>query len=267
MPPTRPLRRHLQFTSSRWGSRAQLGHLPRIQCRLFRVSEGKRRGPPHPQEAAIIAFLRERKLNECSLARQEKPLLSKIWWTVKCIPRLLKELIYIGVQYSHWRMLNPRLPAVKGIVVKSRTGRFFYDFVTYQYLSDLNQSMTHQSETHRIHFRKTAFIEILNKTVEPWGLFCEARGESMQPTFSGQPAIAYASNAYIDNQDIKLGDVVWFLGPERYSLGASWLCKRVAALEGDRIWTIGRGRMPYIYEVQFVCFFILILQPPNRADS
>ena len=251
MPPMRPLRPYLQFTNSRWGSRAQLRHLPRIQCRPFQASEGKRRGPPHPRETATIAFQRERQLNECSLARQEKPFLSKIWWTVKHIPWLLKELVHVVVQYTHWRMLNPRLPAVEGVVVKSRIGRFFYDFVTYEYLSDLNQSMTHPSETHGIHFSKSAFIGRLSTTVEPWGLFAAASGTSMQHTFSGKPAIIYASHAYIDNQYIKVGDVVVFVGPEKDYTGADWLCKRVAALEGDRIWTIGRGRMPYFYPILF----------------
>ena len=259
MPPMRPLLHRLQITSSRWGSRPQPGHLPRIQYRLFRASEGKRRGPPHPKETAIIASQREWLLKECSLAREKKPLLSKIWWTVKHIPWLLKELVYIVVQYTQWRMLNPRLPEAGGFVVKSRIGRFFHDFVTHEYLSFTNQSMTHQFDTYRIRLIKLKFIYILNVTVKPWGLFSATRGQSMQPTFGGNPAILYASYAYIDSQDIKLGDVIIFLAPERNDFGTRLFSKRVAALEGDRIWTIGQGRMQYIYAVRFFLFLYIDL--------
>ena len=264
MPPMRPLRPHLQITSSRWGSRPQPGHLARIQCRLFRVSESKPREPPHPTETAFKASKREWMLKECSFARQKKPLLSKIWWTVKHIPELLMELVYLVVQYTQWRMLNPRLPKVEGVVAKSRIGRFFYDFVTHKYQSFDNQSMTHQFDTYRIRLIKLNFIEILNKTVKPWGWFSAARGKSMQPTFGGYPAIGYASNAYVDNQDIKVGDVIIVLGPERYDLGTRWISKRVAALEGDRIWTIGEGRNQYIYEVRI--FLFLYINPPTTAS-
>ena len=259
MPPMRPLRPHLQITSSRWGSRPQPGHLPRIQCRLFSVSEGKRRGPPPPKETALTASEREWMLQECSLGRQKKPLLSKIWWTVKHIPWLLKVLVYIAVQYAQWRMLNPRLPGVEGFMVKSRIGRFFHDFVTYEYQVVTNQFMTHQSNTNRIRL-----IDILNMTIKPWGVFSATCGNSMQPTFGGKPAIVYSSKAYIDNQDIKLGDVVAFLGPERNYLCRGWLSKRVAALEGDRICTIGKGRMQYVYSVR--SFLFLYIDPPTTAS-
>ena len=259
----RRLRPHLQFTSSWWGSRPQLGCLPRIQCRLFRVSEGKRRGPPYPKEAVFIAPDRECMLKECSLARQQKPLLSKIWWTVKHVPWLLKELVYLVVQYTQWRRLNSRLPEVEGFEAKSRIGRFFYDFVTHEYQSFVDQSMTHEFDTYGIRLLKHKFINTLNMTVKPWGLFILTRGPSMQPTFAGKPAIVYASNAYNDNQDIKLGDVVLLLGPERNDLGTRWFIKRVAALEGDRIWTIGQGRMQYIYAVRF--FLFLYIDPPTTA--
>ena len=261
----RPLRPLHQIASSRWDSRPKPGHLPRIQCRLFRVSETNRGGSPPPKNTVFTASHRERFLKECSLARQKKPLLSRIWWTVKHMPWLLKALIRIAVQYAQWRMLNPRLPEVEGVVVKSRIGRFFYDFVTYQYQVVISQSMTYQSNTHRPRLiNLAAFVDILNIAVKPWGVFIKVRGNSMQPTLSGKPAIVYASNAYIDNTDIKLGDVVIFLGPDRDYLGPSWLGKRVAALEGDRIWTIGVGRMQYILPVRF--FLSLYIDPPTTAS-
>ena len=235
----RPLRPHLQLTNSRWGSRPRLGYLPRVQCRLFRGSEIRKRESPPREETALTASERERLLKDCSLARQKKSLLSKVWWTVKHTPWLLKDLVYTVLRYTQWRMLNPRLPEEVGFVVKSPLGRFFHDFVTYEHQSVT--IMTHQSVTYRLHSVEPALLVILNTTVKPWGLFTICRGDSMQPTFGGKPAIKYSSNAYIDNQDIKLGDVVTLLGPERNYIRVSWLGKRVAALEGDRIWTIGKG--------------------------
>ena len=255
----RPLRPRLQFTSSQWGSRPQPGQLPRIQCRLIRGSETRRREFPPREETGLTASEREWALEQCSLARQKRPLLSKIWWTMKHVPWLLKELVYLVVQYTQWRMLSSRLPEVEEFVVKSRIGRFLYDFLTYEYQSVTALSMTHQSDTHRIGLiRKLTFIDILSTTVKPWGLFSQGMGDSMQPTFIN-PAIKYSSNAYNDNQDIKLGDVVAFLGPERNYLGTGLLCKRVAALEGDRIWTIRQGRMQYIYAVRVFLFLFVSL--------
>ena len=264
MPPMRPLRPLLQNTNSLWGSRPQLGHLPRIQCRLFRGSETERGGSSHRKKTAFTASEREKLMKECSLARQKKPLLSKIWWTVKHTPWLLKELVYIGVRYTQWRMLNPRLPEKEGVVVKSRIGRFFYDFVTHQHKSVTSQFLTHQSVTYQIRVIKPAFLDILGMTVKPWGLFSRSCGDSMQPTLGGNPAISYSSNAYTDNQDIKLGDVVDVLGPGRNYLGPSLLTKRVAALEGDRIWTTGQGRMQYILPVRF---FLSLYIDPSRTAS
>ena len=159
-------------------------------------------------------------------------------------------------------MLNPRLPEKEGFVVKSRIGRFVYDFVTYEH--QFVTIITHQFVTNRFHSVKPALIFILNTTVKPWGLFTVCSGESMQPTFGGNPGITYASNAYIDTQDIKLGDVVFLLGPKRNYSGTSWWTKRVAALEGHRIWTIGVGRMQYILPVRF--FLSLYVDPPTTAS-
>lgn len=254
----RPLRPLLQIASSRWDSRPQPGHLSRIQCRLFRASETKRSGSPNRKETPLTPSEQERLMKEY---RQKKPLLSKIWWTVRHTPWLLKMLVYTVVRYTQWRMLNPRLPEKEGVVVKSRIGRFFYDFVTYQHESVTYQFMTHQGAIRLIY---PAFIAALNTTVKPWGHFATSSGDSMQPTFGGNPAISFASKAYTDNQDIKLGDVVTLLGPERKYIGQCLLGKRVAALEGHRISTTGKGRMQYILEVRF---FLSFHVDPSRTAS
>lgn len=261
MPPMRPLRPHLQIASSRWGSRPQPGRLPRVQCRLFRVSETSRRISAPLKETALTASERERFLEQCSLARQKKPLLSKIWWTVRHIPWFLKELVYTVVRYTKWRMLKPRLPEKEGFVVKSRIGRFFYDILTHEHRSV--KIMPHQSVTVTFH---PALIEVLNKTMRPWGRFSNSSGNSMQPTFGGNPGIQYSSNAYNDYQDIKLGDVVCVLGPKRNYI-TCWITKRVAALEGDRIWTIGKGRMQYILPIKRNEIFALGDNPQRSTDS
>ena len=258
MRPQRPL---LQIASSRWDSRPQPGHLSPIQCRLVRASETKRSGSPDRKETPFTPSEREWLMKE---SREKKPLLSKIWWTVKHTPWLLKEMVYTVVRYTQWRMLNPRLPEKEGVVVKSRIGRFFYDFVTYQHKFVTNQFMTHQFVTRPICLIYPAFIVALNTTVKPWGHFAQSSGDSMQPTFGGNPAISFESKAYTDNQDIKLGDVVALLGPERNYIGQCLLVKRVAALEGHRILTTGKGRMQYTLQVRF---FLSLHVDPSRTAS
>ena len=261
MPPMRPQRPLLQIASSRWDSRPLPGHLSRIQCHLFRASETKRSGSPNRKETPFTPSERERFMKE---SRQKKPLLSKIWWTVKHTPWLLMQLAYTAVRYTQWRMLNPRLPEKEGVVVKSRIGRFFYDFVTYQHKFVTNQFMTHQLVTRPIRYIYPAFIAALNTTVKPWGYLGQSSGDSMQPTFGGNPAILFESNAYTDNQDIKLGDVVSLLGPERKYIGQWLLFKRVAALEGHRILTTGTGRMQYTVPVRY---FLSLYVDPSRTAS
>ena len=56
----------------------------------------------------------------------------------------------------------------------------------------------------------------------------------MQPTIPAQPAPVYCSFAYINEQDVRRGDVVAVLLPERYG-SKGYISKRVAALEGERI--------------------------------
>lgn len=109
---------------------------------------------------------------------------------MKHTPLLLITLVYRGVQYLFWRMRNPGPREEKGVVVKSRIGRFFYHSVT-----------------------QLRLYSLLNKSMQPWGYFHQSEGDSMQLTFAGNPAICYASYAYIDSYDVDPGDVVIVLGP------------------------------------------------------
>ena len=128
-------------------------------------------------------------------------------------------------------MRNPRPSGKEDVVVKSRIGRFFHDFVT-------------QEE----------FFWLLNTTMQPWGEFATNHGRSMRPTFSGNPAISYSSYAYVDGQDVSVGDVVTVLGP-KYDRGRGILLKRVAAIEGARIYLKwGQYNTQEIREVKFLLF-------------
>ena len=57
----------------------------------------------------------------------------------------------------------------------------------------------------------------------------------MEPTLSAHPSIQYSSYAYVDTQDVSRGDVVSLIGPQ-YDDEKATVTKRVAALEGDRVW-------------------------------
>ena len=73
----------------------------------------------------------------------------------------------------------------------------------------------------------------------------------MEPTLGGNPGILYSSHAYIDRDDLKVGDVVMVLDID-FDAKRGGIVKRIAGLEGDRLWvTTGRYRTPYILLVRF----------------
>ena len=154
---------------------------------------------------------------------------SKIWWIMKHTPLLLITLVYLGVRYLVWRMLDRRTREKKGVVVKSRIGRFFHEFVA-----------------------QRRFHSLLKKSMQPWGFFHLNVGVSMQPTFAGNPTMFYPSYAYIDTYDVSPGDVVAVLGP-RYDDDQIAYYKRTAAVGSGRIW-VSRGlhRLAKIVQVRLI---------------
>lgn len=233
MPPLRPLHHLLQITSPRWGSKPQPIHAFQIQRYLSRGGRSEEKGFPYLQRVSA-SHGRTDLLGRLSFPREYMPTLGKIWWTTKWTPLLLFTLIYYGLRDLFCGRQIPRPPTERRVVVKSRIGRFFYDIVG-------------QPEC----------FELLNTTIQPWGCFRRNNGNSMQPTLGGNPAILYTSYAYRDSQDVKLGDVVLVLGPD-YDDTKRHMCKRVAALAGDRIWTTGPYRTHSIVLVRTFYFFTII---------
>lgn len=229
-PSLRPLQPLLQTTTLRWSSRPRTSHAFQIQQYLLygtkREEEGYLHLVPYRSSATHKELLRMWRF-----PRKYKPIYSSIWWTMKWTPRFLKWLIVLGVQYPSWRMQNPR-----NAVVKSRTGRFFYELV----------------------FTQPGFYDLINTTIQPWGFITLPTGTSMQPTFSGNPSISFTSFAYTGIEDVSIGDVVTVLAPD-YDAGKGFLGKRVAALDGARIYVAkGPNGTPEIIRVHPSCSFGLL---------
>lgn len=137
----------------------------------------------------------------------------------------LTELVFHGVRYPFWWRTEK-----KWVVVKSRVGSFFNDFLV----------------------DNPKVWRLLNTTVQPWGFFHYSTGRSMEPTLGGNPGILYSSYAYIDRDDLKVGDVVMVLDIDFDAKRGGGIIKRIAGLEGNRLWvTTGRYRTPYILPVRF----------------
>lgn len=95
---------------------------------------------------------------------------------------------------------------IKGVKINSRVGYFFFGL-------------------------GFGCVRILSMMVQPWGILSVGLGPSNEPTMPAPPAPIYASYAYIDKRDVKRGDVVSVMNPD----GKGFMCKRIAALEGDWI--------------------------------
>lgn len=205
MPPLRPLPPLFDVATFRWisSSRLRSGHAFHIQRRLFHGAKTKK---------IALAADRMRKEDSIGLSfpRPYSPFWDKFKWTTRCIPQFLTGLFRYGARYLI--MWTPPFQEEKGVVVKSRIGRFFYHFVT-----------------------QPGCLELLNRTMSPWGAFIRGSGRSMLPTLGANPSIGYVSWSYVDKRDVRRGDVVDMLGAK--FTGA--LCKRVAALEGERVWVTG----------------------------
>lgn len=138
-----------------------------------------------------------------SFPRETMPSWAKMWWIFLHVPSLpigLMRLIGKSL-YQSWT-----LP-----VVNSRAARLSYVF-------------------------RSGCLDLLSEVIRPWGFVGRTEGSSMEPTLPAVPALIYASFAYINKTDVKRGDVVVIPPPKPYDDRAGIICKRIAALEGDRIW-------------------------------
>ena len=139
--------------------------------------------------------------------RKIVPYWSKIWWITRRVPILPIRLIFLIPLCLYRSLRSWNLPVVnEGVVIDSLAGRLLYEF-------------------------RSGCVPLLSNVVKPWGGISVNEGPSMQPTISGRPALLYASHAYSTKRDVRRGDVVILEHPDREIA----LCKRVAALEGERI--------------------------------
>lgn len=223
----------LQTTTLWRGSRPRPGHAFAFQVQRY-LSQRPQRAGGFPYLVYRHLFERKELLRRLRFPREYVPIETKIWWTVKWTPRLLFELVSHGVRYPFWRMQYSWPPGKEGVVVKSRIGRFLY-----QFLMD-------NPEVHRL----------FNITVLLWGHFHFSEGHSMKPNLGHHPGILYSSYAYVYSHDLKLGDVVVVIpldfDPKTKSGG---LVKRIAGLEGHRLSvTTGIYRSQYLLPVQLILF-------------
>ena len=227
VPALRPLQPLLGITTPQWGSRLRPGHAFQVQRCLLHDNKNEEEGFPYFEAGPWSQQSPRRKemLRRLRFPRKYMPLYGKIWWTLKWTPQLLRTLIILGVRYPRRSQYFP--PEAKGVVVKGRIGRLFYNFVSQQECLDL-----------------------LNTTMRPWGFFRGSSGPSMLPTFGANPAIIYSSYTYTNREDVKIGHIVIIVTPFYDDhRGGCWI-KRVAALEGDLLHLIPRKPLPeYRYAV------------------
>ena len=215
----------LQFKILRSGSRPRSRHAFQIQrC----SSKGpKREGEGFPYNFTSWHLPRKVLLKRLRFPREYMPIHRRIWWTMRWTPQLMYVLVN--------RMWNPRPSTERCGEVKSRIGRSFYNFVIQKEVQDM-----------------------LNLTMLPWGYFHSTSGPSMQPTLGCNPAILYGSYAYVDSRDVRLGDVVTVVKPDDKDKDQRTWCKRIAALERDRIWVNpGQSITKYTLSVNNYCFSLL----------
>lgn len=208
-PTVRPLQPLLNITTLRWGSKPRPRHVFGIQRYLLHGAKSGKEEFPYRQ--LYLPLKREEFLRRLEFPREYMPYWSKVWWSTSHAPQLLVELVRCGVPYFLRRIRTPRSTEAKGIIVKSRVGRFFHDFVI-----------------------ETDYLTWLNITLLPWGFLAISSGSSMEPTLSAHSSITYGSYAYVDTQEVSRGDVVTVLAPH-YDEEKEVLNKRVAALEGERV--------------------------------
>ncbi|KAF6229914.1 hypothetical protein HO133_004251 [Letharia lupina] len=243
MPPLSPLQPLLNITSPRWGNRPRPRHAFQIQKYLFHSTKNEDEIFPYTEtERSSQGPKRKELLRRLRFPRKYKSTPDKLWCVLKHTPQLLKTVIAVSVQFRSWQ--RERLP--HGMRVKSRIGNFFYHLLTQ---------------------REGICIRMLNMTIMPWGYVYIGRGDSMRPTYSGNLAFSYTAYAYVGSQDISPGDVVFALG-WKYDVDIGCVIKRVAGLEGDRIWVDpGPNRAKYIIRIERGQCFLLGDNPSQSGDS
>lgn len=224
MAPLRPLPSLFDVATCRWisSSRLQPGHAFHIQRRLFHGTKIKKRALS-PYRDVDWSLRRKENLTLLSFPRKYPSFRANIIFTILAVPRVLPKLFYYGGRYLFiWR---PHSQEKKGLL---------YDY-----------------------FSQPGCLAWLNWALDPWGTISLMTGMSMHPTLSAKPSISYLSYCYVNKRDVRRGDVVGVLGPKY----ADALCKRVAALEGDRILVTGcneAGALQRIVSVKlFLCSWSL----------
>ena len=228
MPSLRPVLPLFDFTASRWGSSIRLRprHVQRFLS--YGTKSEKKRFPYYTERRDLP---REALLRRLSFPREYMPYWSGIWWTTRHIPILsIRPILLIRLcLYLPLRMWN--LPmANKGVIGNSCGARLFYVL---------------------------CIIDLLNIVMQPWGLILLGEGPSMQPTFPARHAPIYASYAYFDRRDVRRGDVVVVMPPERYEK-QGLICKRIAALGGERIRVTRYGSLKIPRKIIHVRFYHII---------
>ena len=197
-PSLRPVLPLFDFTASRWGS--SIRRRPR---HVFHFQRFQSHGRKSEKEG-------ERSLKVSTFPRGTWSNRSKINWVTRQVPLLPIGFILViksclGHCCRSW-ILGRR---DKGIDFNSRAGWLLFDV-------------------------GSGCAELLSVVLKPWGLLMVGKGSSMQPTLPAAPAPAYSSFVYFEKRDVRRGDVV--VADFTYPDGRPGLiCKRVAALEGDRI--------------------------------
>lgn len=187
--------------------------LPLFNFTAPRCSSNIRLRPRHVFHVRwFLSHSRKRDIEVKSLnfPRRPVPYWSKIWWITRHVPILPIRLIFLIplCLYRYGRGWN--LPVMnKGVEINRRAGFLLY--------------------------LGSGCVELVAGVMLPWGLLTIGQGPSMQPTIPAPPAPMYASFAYINKQDVRRGDVVTVTKTEPNNR-KRLICKRVAALEGDRIW-------------------------------
>ena len=191
----RPVIPRLDFTAPRRGSSIRLRPRHVFHVQRLLSHNGKE----------------ETKAEEFWIPRKPTSYWGRIRWIAFHVPILpigLVNIIRLCV-YRCWRDWN--LPIVyKGVKVDTRAVRLTHDFVD-------------------------GCAKLLRVMMIPWGVFLQSGGCSMEPTLPTQRGWIYISFAYIDKRDVRRGDVVAARTPKPYDHESPLLCKRVAALEGERV--------------------------------
>ena len=198
IPSLRPVLPLFDLTAPRWGSSISLR--PRHVFHVQRFLSHDRKSEKEE----------DRPPRTWSFPRGFMPFWTRIWWTTRRLLFLPIRFITLIVSRLcfHWRIWDR--PMVKNdLGINSHAEFLLYDI-------------------------SRGCVGLLHEVIKPWGLLFLGSGPSMKPTIPATPAPVYASYAYLNKRDVRRGDVVVAIPPKPHDK-SFLMCKRVAALEGDRI--------------------------------